>query len=181
MLCKGLLCSESRPGFALKSQSAHRAQGTLQEGLRGAFCLREGGAPLRQDRRGEKGTLVWSWEGRVHEAIRVGSSCCPAGDPRAFPALRQATRGGRKCSLLQEPRCSGMHLPPPPGPGGLAPGPPSTLGDKGEPLRNTSHPPGCTAQTLQLFRSKTLFSQLENGGDNTHLLGRLKGEMRPYM
>ena len=123
MLCKGLLCSESRPGFALKSQSAHRAQGTLQEGLRGAFCLREGGAPLRQDRRGEKGTLVWSWEGRVHEAIRVGSSCCPAGDPRAFPALRQATRGGRKCSLLQEPRCSGMHLPPPTWTGRSCPGP----------------------------------------------------------
>lgn len=104
-----------------------------------------------------------------------------AGDPRAFPALRQATCGGRTCSLLQERRCSGMHLPRPTWTGRSCPRPSQHPGRQRRAVRSTSHPPGCTAQTLQLICSKTLFSQLANGGDNTHLLGRLKGEMRPYM
>lgn len=105
ILCKGLFCSESCHRFAPKSQSAHRAQVTLREGLRGALCLREGRAPLRQDCRGEKGTL---WCGRGKEGLgeaptRVDSSWCPQGqgrDPRAFPTLCQATCGGSQVQPL---------------------------------------------------------------------------------
>lgn len=105
----------------------------------------------------------------------------PQETPEPFPPCVRPRAGVASAASSRSRDAQACTCHPPPGPGGLAPGPPSTLGDKGEPLRNTSHPPGCTAQTLQLFRSKTLFSQLENGGDNTHLLGRLKGEMRPYM
>lgn len=128
ILCKGLFCSESCHRFAPKSQSAHRAQVTLREGLRGALCLREGRAPLRQDRRGEKGTL-WCGRGKGGSGRPPPGLTLPgvpkgrAGDPRAFPTLCQATCGGHKCSLSQERRCSGIHLSPLTRMGRSCPGP----------------------------------------------------------
>lgn len=113
------------------------------------------------------------WEGRGREAPtwvdflvspRVGQET-----PVPFPpCIRPGAVVVSAASLGQ--RCSGVHLSPPPGWG-----PPSALGDR-RAVRSIG-----TAQTLQLICSKTLFFQLANGGDNTHLLGCLKGETRPYM
>lgn len=91
---------------------------TLREGLRGALCLREGRAPLGQDRRGEKGTL-WCGRGKGGSGRPPPGLTLPgvpkgrAGYPCAFPTLHQAICGGHKCSLPQEQRRSGIHLSPP--------------------------------------------------------------------
>lgn len=85
------------------------------------------------------------------------------------PCVRPGAGVARAASPGQ--RCSGVHLSPP-----TWMGPSQRPGRHRRAVRSIG-----TAETLQLICSKTLFFQLANRGDNTHLLGHLKGETRPYM
>ena len=108
---------------------------------------------------------MWSWEGRGREApTRLDFLVSPrAGQETPVPFPPSIRAGAPQ-------RCSGVHL-----------SPPTWMGPSQRPGRQRAVRSIGTAQTLQLICSKTLFSQLANGGDNTHLLDRLKGETRPYM